>query len=343
MTLELDTATEVATPAEEVEEETSENVEPETSDTLTSEPETTGEAADIETETPQGELPPAQEEQEPVLYAGKYKDIPAFEKGYKELNAQLTKQQEQINAYLRAEQERQAKAHQQALEQAKYRGFETVEDAQIAQLADEAEFNFYWQNIRNLPPEYAKEAEKALKDYQETYNSGYLNEAKRYFASHYIEQAALIKNARETQLRQALTDYQRQQHSQQEQALANQIRESHAEFLADIQQNSAKSAFLKLACAANAIKSPEDMQVFASEYTNLEKAIREQAIKEYEAQKVIEAEKNKAVIDAGVASIVTAGGLKESYTAEEIGKMSMQEYNALCDKYGETEITRRIK
>jgi small-conductance mechanosensitive channel len=338
---ELDTVTEVATPAEEVVEETSGNVEPETSDTLTAEPETTEEAADIETETPQGNNEPAPTEQEPVLYAGKYKDIPAFEKGYKELNAQLTKQQEQINAYLKAEQERQAKAHQQALEQAKYRGFETVEDAQIGQQTDLAEFNYYWQNVQSLPPEYAKEAENALREYYKTYNKAYLEDAKRYFPSNFIEQVAIAKSTQEQQLRQALNAQKEQQHSQQEQDLANQIRETHAEFLADIEKNSAKSAFLKLACAANVINSPEDMQVFATEYTNLEKAIKEQVRQEIEAEKAIAEAENKAVIGANTAT-GSVSTLKDTYTAADIAKMTPDEFGKLWDKDGD-EFMKRIK
>jgi hypothetical protein len=328
---ELDTVTEMATPAETAVEDTSVNVEPETSDTSTAEPETVEVTADTETETPQGELPPAQE-QEPVLYAGKYKDIPAFEKGYKELNAQLTKQQEQINAYLKAEQERQAKAHQQALEQAKYRGFETVEDAQIGQQVDQAEFNYYWQNVQGLPPEYAAEAEKALREYHKTYNKAYLEEAKRYFPSNFIEQVAIAKSNQEAQLKQALNTQKAQQKDQQEQNIANQIREAHAEFLADIQENTAKSAFLKLACNAGVINSVEDMAVFATEYASLEKAMREQAIKAYEAEKAIEEAKQKAVINGENTSSGVQSEVPPTYA--DISKMTQTEYNAAVERWG---------
>jgi hypothetical protein len=159
-----------------------------------------------------------------------------------------------------------------------------------------------------------------------------LDEAKRYFTSHYIEQAALIKNARETELRQALTDYQRQQHSQQEQALANQIREAHAEFLADIQENTAKSAFLKLACNAGVINSVDDMAVFATEYASLEKAMREQAIKAYEAEKAIEEAKQKAVINGENTSSGVQSEVPPTYA--DISKMTQTEYNAAVERWG---------
>lgn len=328
---EQETVTEMTTPVETVAEDTSASVEPETTDTSTAEPETTEVTADTETETTQGEEPPAQEEQEQVMYAGKYKSIEAFEKGYKELNAQLTKQQEQINAYLRAESERKEQMQKQALEQAKYRGFETVEDAQIGQQTDLAEFNYYWQNVQSLPPEYAMEAEKALREYHKSYNKAYLEEAKRYFPSNFIEQVAIAKSNQEAQLKQALNAQKAHQQDQQEQNIANQIREAHAEFLADIQQNSAKSTFLKLACNAGVINSVDDMNIFAAEYANLEKAMREQAIKEFQAQKAIDEAKSKAVIPTGSqAQLQTETGLP---TAEEL-RTNPKLYGKAVKKWG---------
>ena len=143
---------------------------------------------------------------------------------------------------------------------------------------------------------------------------------------------AIAKSTQEQQLRQALNAQKEQQHSQQEQVLANQIRETHAEFLADIEKNSAKSAFLKLACAANVINSPEDMQVFATEYTNLEKAIKEQVRQEIEAEKAIAEAENKAQIPNGSSGYVAGGDKAPSYA--DIEKMSQAQFNAAVDKYG---------
>jgi hypothetical protein len=85
------------------------------------------------------------------------------------------------------------------------------------------------------------------------------------------------------------------------------------------------------------------MQVFQEIYGKIAKFEREAYLKEIEAQKAIEETKNKAVITGGNSKTILDGGLKDSYTSEEIGRMSQAQYDALCDKYGELEITKRIK
>jgi hypothetical protein len=96
-------------------------------------------------------------------------------------------------------------------------------------------------------------------------------------------------------------------------------------------------------CDAGAINSVEDMQNFVNLYTSIVDGAKELAIKEYEAAKAIEETKQKSVINSLSANGGISGGLKASYTPEEIGAMSQEEYNALTDKYGEREIFKRIK
>ena len=80
---EIETVTEVSTPVENVAEDTSANIEPANADTSMAEPETTEVTAETETETQVAE--PVEQK----LFAGKYKSIEDFEKGYKALESKL--------------------------------------------------------------------------------------------------------------------------------------------------------------------------------------------------------------------------------------------------------------
>ena len=338
---EIETQEEVSTPVETVEEETSLDVEPAEAETSTEEPESIEVPAETETETKVAE-PPVEEQK---LYAGKYKSIEELEKGYKELNGSFTKSKEFENKYnelLKQQQEQADKMRAYQLQQANQKGFKTVEDAQIADRVQLAEFQYYWTNLNTLNPEYVNEVKPLLENYYQTANRAYLEEAKRYYSSNFIEQVAIATNGLEHNLRTQLEQEKAQQKNKAEEDLANTLRTDFAEFLGDLKENTGKAKALEAFCGADFITSVEDMKAFENIYSQIAKYEREQAIKEYEAQKTIEETKAKAVIGGGTSTTSIKTGLKDTYTQAEIAAMSMEEYNALCDKYGDTEIDKRI-
>ena len=336
----MELETEISTPAETEAEDTSTIVEPDTSDTSTVEPEVT-EAAETETEAQVTE-----QVTEEKLYAGKYKSVEDLEKGYNEAQKSVAKASEFEKKYNELVQRQQAEIEriaQQRLQQAQQRGFNSIEAQEIADKVQVAEFEYYANNLNQVAPEYYQEVQGHLLNYYNTGHKAYLDEAKRYFTSDFIERVANEKSRYESQLRGEYQAQQKARTEAQEAELAEILKADYADFLADVQENEGKAQALKSFCDVGSITSKEDMQVFHDIYNKIAKYERELAIKEYEASKAIEETKNKAVIDAGVTSGDITSGLKESYTAAEIGAMSMQEYNAICDKYGELELTRRIK
>lgn len=337
---EIETVTEVSTPDETLAEETSEFVEPEQADTSTIEPEANEVAAETETET-QAE-PPAQEQK---LYAGKYKSIEDFEKGYKELQGSFTKSREFENKYnelLKQQQEQAEKMRAYQLQQANQRGFQTTEDAQIADRVQLAEFQYYWTNLNTLNPEYVNEVKPMLENYYQTGNRAYLEEAKRYYSSDFIERVALAKNGIEQNLRHQLENYQHEQKNKAEIELANTLKSEFEEFLTDLKENKGKAKALEMFCNAGFINSSEDMGIFKQIVDEISTFAKEQAIKEYEAQKTIEETKEKAVIGGNVSNNIPVSELKDSYTDEEVAAMESEEFDKLYSKYGD-KFTSRIK
>jgi hypothetical protein len=84
------------------------------------------------------------------------------------------------------------------------------------------------------------------------------------------------------------------------------------------------------------------MQEFINLYNGIVEFAKAGAIKEYEAQKAIELQKDKAVIDGGAIANEPQGELKASYTDAEVSAMPPELFDKLYTKYGR-EFTKRIK
>lgn len=332
--------TEISTPANEVVEDTSVAVEPvENTDTSTMEPGT----SDVTAETETNNAEPVQQE---TLYAGKYKTVDELVKGYDEAQKYINKASElekKYNDLLEKQAQEKQQAEQKRLEQAQYMGFQTVEQQEIAQKIQLAEFDYYANNIQNIHPEYTENVRTALIQYYNTGNKAYLEEAKRYYPADFIENVAIAKSNLENKLNTEIQTKLNEQRATQSAQLGEMLKTEFSDFFGDLTVNEGKAKALKSFCDVGCINSKEDMQLFTDIYSQISKYEREQAIKEYEAAKNIDETKNKANIPSGNGGLISSYGLKDSYTAAEIGAMSQEEYNALCDKYGEIEITKRIK
>lgn len=315
----MDQETEISTPVESSDVDTSSNVESVTQDTSTEEPTTVTETAETETTT-----------QEPVLYAGKYKSIEEFEKGYKELNKELTKRQNLQAKYdeLLKQQDAQNAIR---LEKARERGFDSVQAQEIADRATVEEFNAYVGALNMVAPEYFEAVRQNLLNYYNTENRAYLDEAKRYFPSNFIEKVALDKQKLVGRLQGEYQQKAQQAREANEQKLAETLRADYAEFLSDIKENVGKAQALQMFCNAGFIQSKEDMQVFADVYNKIADFIRPAVIKEYEAQKTIEATKQAAQIE-GSAGTFVFGDSAPTYA--QLAVMSQEDFEKACDKYG---------
>lgn len=331
--------TEISTPVDDVVEDTSDTIEPvENADTSITEPDTN----DIMAETETNSAEPVQQE---PLYAGKYKTVDELVKGYEEAQKYVNKASEFEKKYneLQEKQAREIKEiEQKRLEQAQTMGFKTVEQQEIAQRVQLAEFEYYANNIQNIHPEHTEIVRDALIQYYNTGNKAFLEEAKRYYPADFIENVAIAKSNLENKLNTEIQTKLNEQMATESAKLGEILKTEFADFLADLTVNEGKAKALKSFCDVGCINSKEDMQLFTHIYSQIAEYEREQAIKEYEAAKNIDEIKSKAVIQSGSGSTKLTSDLKDSYTAAEIGAMSQEEYNTLCDKYGEDEITRRI-
>lgn len=321
--------TTVSTPVDTTVTDTSATVEPTNDvDTSTAEPNAGGNTAETGTETQDGK------QTEPTLYAGKYKTVEELEKGYKESQKVFNEKAEiekKYNDLLQQKETEYQKAEQKRLEQARQRGFRTAEDAEIADKVKVAEFEYYANNLNSVPAESFDTVRQYLLEYYSSGNEGFLNEAKRYFPSNMIENIALEKSKYETQLRNEALTKQRQVDDASAQKLADVLRADYAEFLGDIKENAPKAEALKMFCNTGLIQSKEDMQVFQNVYSNIVNFAKEQAIKEYEANKAIEATKQSSVIDGENSANFDINSRPKS---SDIADMSQQQFDAYCKKYG---------
>jgi predicted unusual protein kinase regulating ubiquinone biosynthesis (AarF/ABC1/UbiB family) len=121
------------------------------------------------------------------------------------------------------------------------------------------------------------------------------------------------------------------EHTAKQEKIDNSLKQEFAEFLADSQTNPAKELMYKALRSIGGITTSDDMKVFVDYYSQMAKYEREQAIKEFQAQKVIEETKNKAQIDGNFNGIVQGDSVP---TLEAIGRMTQEEYNAAVDKWG---------
>ena len=322
----MTTETEISTPVEVSEEVTSSNVEPETTVTSTEEPETGIDAAETETEQ-------VETKEEPKLYAGKYKTLEEFEKGHNELYGAFTKAREYENKYndLLAKQEQEVqRLAQQKLEEAQLRGFQSVEQQEIADKVQVAEFEYYWNNLTQIDPEHAQTVQQCLQAYYQSGHPSYLEEAKRYFPAEFIERVAVAKSQLQGKLTNEFQARQNQELEAKQYELAQTLRANFPEFLADLEQNTGKAQALQQFSNAGFITSIEDMKAFIDVYDAIAKYSIEQHLKQVAAQKVIDETKQKAVINGGTS--VTDNNSKPK--AKDIPNMTQQQFDENCAKYG---------
>lgn len=321
--------TTVSTPADTTVTDTSTPVEPTNDvDTSTAEPNTDVNTAETGTETQDGG------QTEPTLYAGKYKTVEELEKGYKESQKVFNEKAEiekKYNDLLQQKETEYQKAEQQRLEQARQRGFRTAEDAEISDKVQVAEFECYANNLNYINPEHTDTVRQNLLNYYNTGNQAYLNEAKRYFPSDLIENIALQKSQYEQQLRNQFTEKRKQFDDMNASKLAETLKTDYAEFLSDLDSNVPKAEALKMFCNTGLINTPEDMKVFQDVYSNIVNFAKEQAIKEYEANKAIEATKQGAVIDGKNS---TSFDINSKPKSSDIANMTQKQFDKYCEKYG---------
>lgn len=328
--------TEISTPDVATVESTSESEPTNEVDTSNAELDTEGSAAETETEHAQ------EGTQEKKLYAGKYKSVEELEKGYGEAQKYVTKAQELQKMYdelVQRNEDEARKAYEARQNDAKKRGFMTADEAEIADKVQVAEFEYYVQNLNKVNPEVSEQARQYLLAYYQTGHTQYLDEAKKLYSPAFIENVAQEKAKLQGQLRAEYNRKMAERTSQEEEKLAEVIKNDFKEFLGDVKENEGKATALKSFCDAGFIKSTEDMQAFSDIYGKIANYERDRAIKEYEAQKAIEETKSKAQIE-GSAEVVEGEGAMPSL--EKISQMSREEYADAVEKYGLEKIMRAV-
>ena len=315
--------TEISTPVETSDVTTSTDT-PEVSETA--EVEVTDETQTAETET-QTEGEPQQEK----LYAGKYKSIDELEKGYAELNKSYTQSkqvQAKYNELLRKQEQQEARMLQKAQQQ----GFNTVNDQRIAQQVAQAELDEFINGLNYyVEPDNQIQVQQYLNAYRQTGDLRYLNEAKRYYPSDILENIAVAKLQMQNNLK-AQYDRETQERAQKADAeLAEELRADYGDFIETVKASEPISKALEMFCNAGFIQSKEDMEAFKGIIDGITDNVKAQAIKEYEAQKAIEATKQAAQIEGNPDSFVFGENVP---TYAQLAAMSQEDFEKACDKYG---------
>lgn len=335
--------TEISTPVNETVEDTSSNVEPVETDTPTEEPQTEVIAAETETEAAETDT---QGQQEQVLLAGKYKSPEELEKGYLELQKLMSRPNEyeqKYNELVKAQEEKERKHQEELLRSANAQGYRSVEEQQADEQIKATELEWYANYLHLVPEEYREGVRGKLREYMNNPRDiNALKIAESYYPIDFVKEVATAKNVLTSRLQGEITQKRELERVRQEQALADLIKAEYAEFMGDIEQNTAKANALKAMCHAGSIQSKEDMQEFINLYNGIVEFAKAGAIKEYEAQKAIELQKDKAVIDGGAIANESQSELKASYTEAEVARMSPSQFDKLYTKYG-SEFTNRIK
>lgn len=317
--------TEISTPVETSDVTTSTDT-PEVSETA--EVEVTDETQTAETET-QGEGGTAPETEK--LYAGKYKSIDELEKGYAELNKSYTQSkqvQAKYNELLRKQEQQEARMLQKAQQQ----GFNTVNDQRIAQQVAQAELDEFINGLNYyVEPDSQIQVQQYLNAYRQTGDLRYLNEAKRYYPSDVLENIAVAKLQMQNNLK-AQYDRETQERAQKADAeLAEELRADYGDFIETVKASEPISKALEMFCNAGFIQSKEDMEAFKGIIDGITDNVKAQAIKEYEAQKAIEATKQAAQIEGNPDSFVFGENVP---TYAQLAAMSQEDFEKACDKYG---------
>ena len=317
--------TQISTPVENSDVTTSSE---EVSTDTTSTDEVTQEVETAETETKEEEQP----QEEEKLYAGKYKSVEELEKGYAEAQKTLTQ-----NLQLKAKYDELLKKQEQQealrLERAKENGFSTVNDEKIALEVRRAEYDEFVNGLNYyVEPENQVIVQQNLGAYYQTGDVRYLNEAKRYYPSEFLENVAVAKVNMQNRLKTQYEKENSEKIARAEQELAQTLRNDYGDFIEEVKANQGASKALELFCNAGFIQSKDDMEVFKGIYGDIVKAAKEQAIKEYEAQKVIDATKQKATIAADNSGVGLSADA-DMPTAEDMRK-DAKLYAKAVKKYG---------
>lgn len=316
--------TEISTPAEETDVTTSSS---EVSTETTSQDEVTEGSQVAETGNEGNITGPVEKK----LYAGKYKSIEELEKGYAEAQKTLT-QNLQIKAKYDELVKKQEQQEARLLERARQQGYSTVNEQQIAQQVAQAELNEFINGLNYyVEPESQIIVQQNLNAYRQTGDMRYLNEAKRYFPSDFLENIAVGKLNMQNQLKNQFEQESRAKAQKADEELAQTLKADYADFIETVKANKGASKALELFCNAGFIQSKEDMEAFKSVYDDIVSFAKEQAVKEYEAQKAIDKTKQAAQISTG---INTEGVLDTKPTLEQIEKMTPEEYDRAVKKYG---------
>lgn len=317
--------TEISTPVETSDVTTSTET-PEVSETA--EVEVTDETQTAETET-QGEGGTAPETEK--LYAGKYKSIDELEKGYAELNKSYTQSkqvQAKYNELLRKQEQQEARMLQKAQQQ----GFNTVNDQRIAQQVAQAELDEFINGLNYyVEPDNQIQVQQYLNAYRQTRDLRYLNEAKRYYPSDILENIAVAKLQMQNNLKAQYDRETREKAEKADAELAEELRADYGDFLETVKASEPISKALEMFCNAGFIQSKEDMEAFKGIIDGITDNVKAQAIKEYEAQKAIEATKQAAQIESNPDSFVFGENVP---TYAQLAAMSQEDFEKACDKYG---------
>lgn len=317
--------TEISTPVETSDVTTSTDT-PEVSETA--EVEVTGETQTAETET-QGEGGTAPETEK--LYAGKYKSIDELEKGYAELNKSYTQSkqvQAKYNELLRKQEQQEARMLQKAQQQ----GFNTVNDQRIAQQVAQAELDEFINGLNYyVEPDSQIQVQQYLNAYRQTGDLRYLNEAKRYYPSDILENIAVAKLQMQNNLKAQYAKETQERAQKADAELAEELRADYGDFIETVKASEPISKALEMFCNAGFIQSKDDMEVFKGIIDGITASVKDQAIKEYEAQKAIEATKQAAQIESNPDSFVFGENVP---TYAQLAAMSQEDFEKACDKYG---------
>lgn len=292
--------------------------------------ETTTSADEVESSENAAETETGTEAQEPQLYAGKYKTVDELVKGYNELQKSYTQGQQiqsKYNELLKQQEAQQARL----LENAKEQGFNTIQDKEISDKVNGYEYQMYANALNYLPQEHQKEVFDYLNSYAQTGDKRYLEAAKAYYSSTFVEQTARQAFGYENQLRQQYELRSQKEKQEHEAALFNSLKADYGEWARNMQECKAAQDALNMFYNAGFIQSSDDMKVFTEICDGIMKFASDKAVKEYEANKAIEATKEKAVINGNSG---TKDVLSSKPKPEDVGKMSQKEFDEACKKYG---------
>ena len=264
------------------------------------------------------------------LYAGKYKTVDDLVKGYQELNKSYT-QSQQIKSKYDELLKQQKALEEQKLNSAKELGFNTVQDKEISDKVNNYEYQKYANALNYLPQEYQKEVFDYLNSYAQTGDKRYLEAAKAYYSSTFVEQTAREAFGFENQLKQQYELRSQKEKQEQEAALFDSLKADWGEWAQSMQECKPAQDALNMFYNAGFIKSTDDMKVFTEICDGIMKYASDKAVKEYEANKAIEATKQKAVINGNSGNSEVVSGKPKP---EDINKMTQKQFDAACAKYG---------